>query len=138
MQRSKPYLAGIWVLALVVAALSACGGGDGGAPEPGGSPTQTRRPQPERFDLVAQDFSFIPDVIELEVGDSLDIRLTNQDSAAHTFTVDELFVDFEVAPGEEVLVPLTASEPGQFNFYCRFHVATGMLGILRVGLPPRD
>lgn len=127
--------AAVPLLALALAVTAACGGGSDDDAGDGGSPTQTSRPEAQEFEMSAADFAFSPDAIELEPGQSLDIQLTNDGEALHTFTLDELNIDVEVQPGDEVDVPLTASEPGQFTFYCRFHDSQGMTGTLRIGVP---
>jgi plastocyanin len=124
-------------VSLLLVASVACGDDDEDL-EDGATPTQSPRPEAEEFELTAEDFSFTPDTIELGLGESLDINLNNDGDAAHTFTLDELHIDVEVPAGESVTVPLTASAEGEYNFYCKFHDAQGMVGALRVGVPDLD
>jgi plastocyanin len=65
---------------------------------------------------------------------TMTFTLTNAGDATHTFTIDELDVDEELAPGAtaEVQADLP-SDGGQLRFYCRFHAAQGMEGTITVG-----
>jgi plastocyanin len=104
-------------------AMLACVGGE--EAESGGT-----TPTPQVVDMTASDFSFSPDALGSEVGAPIEVSLKNAGQAAHTFTIDELDIDAEVAPGEETTVRVLASEPAELEFYCRFHRASGMTGSL--------
>jgi plastocyanin len=101
-------------LALAVAlALSwavACGGGSQG----GG------------LSLEADDFYFEPKEIRAQAGQPLTLRIENEGRVPHTFSVEPLGVDVELAPGEERTVTFTPT--GEAEFVCRFHQAQGMRG----------
>lgn len=62
----------------------------------------------------------------------MEVTVKNEGKAPHTFTIDELRVDQEVAPGKSITIKLSPAEPGEFNFYCKYHVASGMRGSLLV------
>ncbi|MGH2673841.1 MAG: cupredoxin domain-containing protein [Actinomycetota bacterium] len=84
-------------------------------------------------DVELADFSFAPTVLEGEAGQALSVELSNSGMAPHTFTVDEQDVDVQLGAGESGQADVTFPESGALVFYCRFHVAGGMLGGLSVG-----
>lgn len=126
------------LIALALIAGVACGDDDEDVDDDA-TPTQTPRPEAEEFELAADDnLTFTPDVIELEVGESLDIHMSNNGNTAHTFTLDELNIDVEVPASNDETIPLTASAPGEYTFYCKFHDESGMVGTLRIAVPEGD
>jgi len=84
------------------------------------------------FAIDAQDFSFSPNALTGSAGQSLSITVTNKGSATHTFTIDSENVDVELAPGDSQKVTVTFPESGSVEFYCKFHVSSGMKGTLQV------
>jgi plastocyanin len=105
--------------------LIACGGGEEDA---GGSAKNELTPI--ELDITARDFAFDPADLTGSVGQNIEVTLANTGSAPHTFTIDEYNVDEEVPAGEEVSFTILPSEPGEFNFYCRFHQDQGMFGAI--------
>ena len=50
-------------------------------------------------------------------------------STAHTFTIDSQAIDETVQPGDSIEVDVKIPKNGKAaNFYCRFHVSSGMQG----------
>lgn len=76
-----------------------------------------------------KNFEFGPGTITAQNGE-VSLYITNNDSARHTFTVDELGVDESIAPGQSKQVTFDA-EAGMFRFYCKPH-DPGMEGELTV------
>lgn len=116
-----------------LAALAAAGcGGEGEGPAattaPAGLPTRA----PAKVSIEIGDAFFEPAEIPGEVGVPVEVTLENGGDAPHTFTIGELFVDEEVAPGKKATVTFTPTSPGELTFYCRYHVESGMRGSLRV------
>lgn len=101
-------LAGVFALSLV---LAACSGDDedGGGDETGGGGGGTS--------ITIADFAFDPNTIS--VSGPTEITITNDDSAAHTFTLDDGSVDEEIAAGESATVTVDVTE--STGFICRFH-----------------
>jgi len=54
--------------------------------------------------------------------------LENEGDAPHTFTIDALDIDTEVAPGGSAEVEVTLPGQDATLFYCRFHQGQGMQG----------
>jgi plastocyanin len=113
---------------LMMTLLAALGCGGGEEAESGAT-----TPSPQVIDMTASDFSFSPDALSSEVGAPIEVSLKNTGQAAHTFTIDELDIDVEVAPGDETTVRVLASEAAELEYYCRFHRASGMTGSLTAG-----
>lgn len=84
------------------------------------------------FAIDEQDFSFSPNALTGSPGQSLAITVTNKGSATHTFTIDSENVSVELAPGDSQKVTVTFPESGSVEFYCQFHVGSGMKGTLQV------
>lgn len=79
--------------------------------------------------VAMEDFAFGPETINAESGE-VTLYVTNNDSARHTFTVDELGVDVSIAPGQSRQITFDAGA-GEYRFYCKPH-DPGMEGDLVV------
>jgi plastocyanin len=84
------------------------------------------------FDVSAQNFSFTPSELDGTAGQSLKLTVTNDGSVAHTFTIDSEQVDITLQPGQSQQVSVTFPQSGSVEFYCKFHVSSGMKGTLTV------
>jgi hypothetical protein len=60
------------------------------------------------------------------------VELRNKGSVPHSFTVDDQEIDVVLAPGATKTVTVEASTGPSTNFYCKFHVSSGMQGALFV------
>jgi plastocyanin len=106
-------LAGVFALSLV---LAACGGDDddgGGGETAATGTTETGG----GTSITIADFAFDPNTIS--VSGPTEVTITNDDSAAHTFTLDDGSVDQEIAAGESATVTVDVTE--STGFICRFH-----------------
>ncbi|HXG43030.1 MAG TPA: cupredoxin domain-containing protein [Dehalococcoidia bacterium] len=115
MARQATAVALMLAVALALSWAVACGGGSRG----------------EGLSLEADDFYFEPKELRAQAGQTLTLRIENEGRSAHTFTVESLGVDVELAPGEERTVTLTPTDT--VAFVCRFHQAQGMTGQITVG-----
>jgi plastocyanin len=115
-------VAGLFVLSLVVAACSSDDGGGGTTGTTGGATggatgsTETGSGGGGTTITIA-GFAFDPDTIT--VSGPTEVTITNNDSATHTFTLDDGSVDETVEPGatETVTVDVSAST----GFHCNIH-----------------
>jgi plastocyanin len=77
--------------------------------------------------VAIKDFAFNPQTIQAKVGDT--ITWTNQDSTAHTVTLDDKSVDSgNVAPSATYSHAFT--QAGTFTYHCSIH--TQMTGTITV------
>jgi plastocyanin len=142
---------------IVVAALSvlaaACGGDDGdeGAPPAdtgatGATPATGTTGATGATGAVCPDLTGEGDTFAITIGDnffepscftasaSQMITITNEGSAAHTFTMVDTGIDVEIAAGDQFQGEAIsgAVEPGTYELICRFHEASGMVGQVTV------
>lgn len=68
---------------------------------------------------------FAPNVLTVKAGQRVELQLINRDNSLHSdgggwhqFAVEELGLDFKVAPLTERLVGFTVEKPGTYDFYC--------------------
>jgi plastocyanin len=123
-------VAGLFAVTLV---LAACGGDDEGGGETGGG--QTGAGDTGAGDtggggsgtpITIEGFAFDPTTVQISGETSLSI--TNNDSAPHTFTLDDDSVDQAIPPGSTVDVTVNPSETT--GFHCEIHPS--MTGTLEV------
>ena len=112
-------VAGLFVLSLVVAACSSDddgGGTTGGATGGATGATETGSGGGGTTITIA-GFTFDPDTIT--VSGPTEVTITNEDSATHTFTLDDGSVDETLEPGatKTVTVDVSAST----GFHCNIH-----------------
>jgi plastocyanin len=108
-------VAGLFLLSLVVAA---CGGDDDGGGTTGAATGATETGSGGGGTTITiAGFAFDPDTIT--VSGPTEVTITNEDSATHTFTLDDGSVDQTVEPGatETVTVDVSAST----GFHCNIH-----------------
>lgn len=71
--------------------------------------------------LVAEDFEFSEDQIEVNSGEKVSVFVENSDTALHTFTVEDLDVDLQIPSNSTGRVTFTAPEAGTYEFICVPH-----------------
>jgi plastocyanin len=76
------------------------------------------------------DFYFNPTFIKAKHGRKITVKLKNEGSTQHTFTIDSLNIDQVVDPGKRASIKVTVPDSGAVQFYCRFHKVTGMQGAI--------
>jgi plastocyanin len=82
-----------------------------------------------KVEIEQDDYYFEKTFLKGTAGD-VTVKLENEGSTTHSFTIDDQNIDVDVKPGKTktVTVSLTDGEP--VNFYCTFHVGQGMQGAL--------
>lgn len=126
-------IAGIFAMALV---LAACGGDDDdGGETTGPTATGTTGATGETggggggggaAEVFIQDFRFQPSTIT--VSGPTEVTVTNNDTAPHTFTLDDGSVDLALGPGESGTVTVDISETT--GYHCTPHPS--MTGTIEV------
>ncbi len=115
------------LLGLVLATglvLAACGGdsdaGDGGGGGGGGGENT----------VTIEGFEFQPNTLSAGAGEQVSLTITNNDSVAHSFTLDDGGVSKDVQGGQTIEVTVPFPTSGSAGFHCRFH--PNMTGTLEV------
>ena len=112
-------MAGLFVLSLVVAACSSDDDGGGTTATTGGATGSTAATGGGGggTTITIAGFAFDPDTIT--VSGPTEVTVTNEDSATHTFTLDDGSVDETVEPGATVTVTVDVS--AATGFHCNIH-----------------
>ena len=88
----------------------------------------------KEFILVATDFVFTPEVIEVNKGDTVILHITSTD-VAHGISIPEFNVNQDLPLGRENIVQFIADKKGTFNFFCNVYCGSDhkeMMGTLVV------
>ncbi len=119
---------GFSLLMVFMLAVAACGGdddgnGNGNGDGNGGSIT-----------IETPGMSYDPDEVTINAGEDYEFTIDNTDGQIHTFTIDELDVNIEVAAGESDSATLNVPDAGEYTFYCTVpgHRESGQEGALIV------
>jgi plastocyanin len=146
---------GTTALALAAAplALWGCGGGSsgGGAPSSSAAST-TAAPATTTIAGVAasdhgaldvrgmaaaqvelDDMYFKPTVLHGSPGQRIRLKLSNEGSLDHNFSLTAQRINTDVAAGAKATVTVTFPRTGTLLFYCEYHRDRGMAGALSVG-----
>ncbi|CAN5866061.1 hypothetical protein BH24CHL4_BH24CHL4_04630 [soil metagenome] len=83
--------------------------------------------------VVSGDIYFDPTEVTIAADTNVPFMLPNDGAAPHNFSIDELEVDIDIAPGEEEEVVINAPA-GEYEYYCNVpgHREAGMVGTLVV------
>lgn len=84
------------------------------------------------MEVELDNFYFGPTFLEASAGQQVRLKLVNEGSVPHTFTIDNAAVDFTLTPGETKEIDVTAPASGFSIFYCQFHRSEGMQGAIFV------
>lgn len=85
----------------------------------------TARSAERVFIVTASRYEFVPDLLEVDVGDRVRIALQSDD-VSHGFSIEGYGIDVTLpATGEAVLVELVADRPGTFEFTCSDYCGVG-------------
>src|SRR5215203_2678320 len=84
-----------------------------------------------QFTVESNDIFFAPTEIEVPSDTEVTILLPNLGASPHNFSIDELDISVDIAPGETKEVTINAPE-GEYQFYCNVpgHKEAGMVGTL--------
>lgn len=88
----------------------------------------------KEFTIDAENFSFSPNTMTVNEGDTVRITLNNL-GGNHDFVIDEFDARTEViSTGETETIEFVADKAGTFEYYCSVmqHRAMGMVGMLTV------
>jgi plastocyanin len=106
------------------AATPAAGGEEQAAAATGGS---------EAVEVESYDIYFEPEKLSIPADTDVTVNLPNEGVSLHNFSIDELGIDVDIAPGatEETVINAPA---GEYEYYCNVpgHKEAGMRGTLTV------
>lgn len=91
------------------------------------------------FEIRASKFVYSPNIIKVETGDTVTLRLISED-VTHGLFIDGYEIKTSAYPGQDGNLTFVADKPGKFSFRCS--VTCGemhpyMIGYLRVGTNAR-
>lgn len=87
----------------------------------------------QELTVEAFDYYFEPTSLSVQLGAEVTVELTNAGTVSHSWTATDLDVEVEAGSGEEASVTFVApSEPGSYDFFCKFH-PDEMQGTISVG-----
>ena len=84
--------------------------------------------------VTAVDYRFGQSELRAKVGETVALRLDNQDASGHSFDIDEYDLHVSMPPGQDALALFKADTAGTYTFYCSVpgHREAGMVGTLVV------
>ena len=97
-------------------------------------PGQEQAPNRPEFTIVAKDFHFAPDRIEVTRDDVVKLTVRSED-VAHSFSIDEYRIVKRVPGKTSITFEFRADQAGTFPFYCNLTTDPGckeMRGIMTV------
>jgi uncharacterized cupredoxin-like copper-binding protein len=84
--------------------------------------------------VESYDIYFEPDALSIPADTDVTVQLPNEGVTPHNFSIDELGISVDIAPGatEETVINAPA---GEYEYYCNVpgHKQAGMVGTLTVG-----
>lgn len=85
---------------------------------------QEQAPSRAEFTIVANDYSFAPDRIEVAQDDLVKLTVRSE-GVAHSFTIDEYRIVKRIPAGGATTFEFRADRAGTFRFYCNLTGAPG-------------
>ena len=87
-------------------------------------------PRGETVNISIRDFAFDPSEIRAKAGQKVTLRITNNGSLSHNYTITELDEKANVGSGSTEDLEITFPEPGRYQFLCTLpgHADKGMTG----------
>lgn len=88
------------------------------------------QPQPEpqagvkEYDVVAQQWSFVPSVFAVNLGDTVKMHVHTID-VAHGVSIPDFNVNKVIDPGQTVDIEFVANKKGTFDIFCSVYCGTG-------------
>lgn len=88
------------------------------------------QPQPEpqagvkEYDVVAQQWSFVPSVFAVDLGDTVKMRVHTID-VAHGVSIPDFNVNKVIDPGQTVEIEFVADKKGEFDIFCSVYCGAG-------------
>jgi plastocyanin len=90
--------------------------------------TRTFTEQAFEVEVELDNFYFEPTFIKSPGGSTATVKLHNEGSVQHNFTVDGLNIDQDLGPDEEKTLTVEIGTETRYDFFCKFHEGQGMRG----------
>jgi YVTN family beta-propeller protein len=84
-------------------------------------------------ELEADEYYFKPTFLQGVPGQRLKLEIENESGTLHNISLPEQHLDMDILPKGKVTVEVIFPASGAVRFFCKFHEALGMHGVLRVG-----
>lgn len=78
-------------------------------------------------------WNFVPEVIEVNRGDKIVLTVVNKDDYDHGIAIDAYGVSQRMPANETIKVEFTATQAGEFPFYCSVPCGEGVVNGLKRG-----
>lgn len=82
----------------------------------------------KEFDMIAKQWEFVPNTIEVNLGDKVGLHIENVD-VAHGFALPDFGINEILEPNKEVYVEFIADKIGTFTFDCSVPCGKGHSGM---------
>jgi plastocyanin len=131
------------VLFALALGLSACssdssssGAGEGGTITLDGKTANdhgTQAVSGDETEIEVDSFYFSPTVLTGAAGTKVTLKLGNESSTLHNFSLPDQNIDMDVPANSDVTVSVTLPASGTAVFFCKYHQSNGMVGALQIG-----
>lgn len=108
--------------------LGACGDDEGNSDDSSGGGSSGA----QTIEVTASDFAFDPDTFDVDAGSEVEVSLTNDGDAEHSFSIEDPEFEVEAEGGESATGTFTAPDDGSVEFFCKYH-PDQMTGEITVG-----
>lgn len=125
----------IWIALVVIAIIVVVAFGTFKNKPSSYAPQSSNVGEVKTFAVSGNEFSFVPNVINVKKGEQVKVVFTNTGKYPHNFVVNELGVKSEtINTGATTETTFVADKAGSFVFYCSVgtHREKGMVGTLTV------
>jgi cytochrome c oxidase subunit II len=100
----------------------------GPAPTPPAAAYEAAAANTQVINILAKQFEFIPNAIEVKRGQTVRLILTSQD-VTHGFAIDAFKVNVTVEKGKETVVDFVPDKSGTYDYYCNVFCGIGHMGM---------
>jgi cytochrome c len=102
-------------------------------PDPGASPETGTVGTGDEITVESVDIDFNPNEFTIPANTDVTVHLPNNGAAPHNFSIEELGIDVDIAPGEEQTITINAPA-GTYEYFCDVpgHSEAGMVGTMTV------
>lgn len=76
---------------------------------------------------------FVPDLIEVNQGDTIKLTIVNKDEYDHGFSVDAFGISQRIPANETIHIEFVATQPGDFPYYCSVPCGEGVVDGVKRG-----